>query len=298
MMPTQQSWNQRRGMQRDWRWRGWNIRYSYCPAATSEAMDNPPFLLIHGFGSSLTQWDQNIVPLSQYGAVYGLDLLGFGWSEKAAIAYDSGIWADQIYAFWQQFIRQPIILVGHSLGALVSATVAVDHPEMVQRLVLITVPTTRQDMISNPRLQSILGSIERLFTSPLLVRLIFNVASQPRFIRSALRSIYIQRDRVTDDLVNHFVTPTLDRGAAQTLCRLTQSATQSTYSRSRQQLLHGLKQPTLILWGEKDMVVPLKGGELDIQANPHITLVMIPNAGHCVYDEAASKVNEAIAQWL
>ncbi|MEB3232376.1 MAG: alpha/beta fold hydrolase [Leptolyngbyaceae bacterium] len=259
---------------------------------------HPPFLLIHGFGSAGKQWLQNMEPLSRYAPVYSLDLLGFGWSEKGATTYNSQLWLEQIHDFWATFIRQPMVLVGHSLGALVASRVAVDRPDLVQRLVLVTVPNTRQDMIPAKWLQTSVGAVERLFTSPLLVRLIFNVARQPRLIRSALQSIYQKRDRVSDALVAQFVTPTSDRGAAQTLARLTQSATQPNYSPSRHHLLHAIPQPTLVIWGLNDNIVPLQGCDAEIRANPQIRLVTIPNAGHCVYDECADEFNRAIAQWL
>ncbi|MGK7888836.1 MAG: alpha/beta fold hydrolase [Leptolyngbyaceae cyanobacterium] len=305
-------------IERDWIWRGWRVRYlyhpltgtgtdrSHCGGTDIEAVEVPsepigeatPFLLIHGFGSAGKQWQHNLLALSRYGPVYTLDLVGFGWSEKAATTYNSQLWLEQIYDFWAQFIQRPIVLVGHSLGALVAATVAVQCPDIVQQLILVTVPNTRQDMIESRWLQASLGMVERLFTSPLLVRLIFKVARQPRFIRSALRSIYKNSDRVTDALVSQFVTPTGDRGAAQTLCRLTQSATQPNYSPSRQHLLHSIPQPTLIIWGLGDTIVPLKGCEAEIAVNPRIRLVTIPDAGHCLYDECADEFNQAIALWL
>ena len=287
----------RMGTQRDWKWRGWSIRYTFhAPPQPTLAAES--LLLIHGFGSSLAQWYQNIEALGQHRVVYAIDLLGFGASEKGAIAYNSELWVAQIYEFWRQFIGEPIVLIGHSLGALMSAAAAVEHPDMVQRLILMTVPNTRQDMVHARWMQSMVSSLERIFASPLLVRLIFHVARQPKFIRKALMSIYIQRDRVTQEVVSHFVNPTLDRGAAQTLCRLTQSATQSDYSPSRETLLERLKQPTLVLWGQKDNVVPLNSCESTIAANPNLKLVTIPDGGHCMYDECALDINKAILNWL
>lgn len=296
MTSTQVLSNPALGSQREWKWRGWRIRYSYHPAITHA--DEAPLLLIHGFGSSLTQWHENMQCLNHSRAVYALDLLGFGASEKAAIAYNSNLWVEQIYEFWRQYIGCPMVLVGHSLGALMAATVAVQHPDIVQRLVLVTVPNTRQDMVHSRLLQKAIGSVERLVASPLLVRFIFQVARRPEFIRKALNSIYIKRDRVTDDIVSQFVVPTLDRGAAQTLCRLTQSAMSPDYSPSRELLLREIQQDTLILWGQQDQVVPLKSCEQDIAGNPRLKLVTIPNGGHCVYDECAPEFNQTILDWL
>lgn len=285
------------GIQRDWQWRGWTIRYSFS-GPPFPSSPTPPLLLIHGFGSSLDQWYRNMEPLSHQRRVYALDLLGFGASEKAAIAYNSDLWVAQIYAFWRQFMGQPMVLMGHSLGALVSSTVAVKHPEIVQRLALVTVPNTRQDRVHAQWLQTLAGSVERMVASPLLVRLIFHIARQPNFIRKALMSIYLKRDRVTDEVVSHFVSPTLERGAAQTLCRLTQSVSRPNYSPSREHLLQSIQQPTLVLWGQKDQVVPLKPCQAEIAANPHLTLVTIPDGGHCMYDECAADFNQEIRQWL
>ncbi|MEM9215797.1 MAG: alpha/beta fold hydrolase [Cyanobacteria bacterium P01_F01_bin.150] len=286
------------GTERNWRWRGWTINYKFYGPQSPNTPSLPPLLLIHGFGSSANQWYRNLLPLGRQRRVYALDLLGFGASEKGAIAYNGDLWVAQIYDFWQQFIGQPMVLVGHSLGALMAATVAVNHPETVQRLVLVTLPNTRQDMVQARWVQATVGPIERIFASPLLVRLIFHIARQPGFIRKALTSIYMKRDRVTDEVVSHFVTPTLDRGAAQTLCRLTQAATRPNYSLSRERLLQSIQQPTLVLWGQHDRVVPLKPCQADIKANSNLTLVTIPGGGHCVYDECADDFNQELLEWL
>lgn len=285
--------------ERVWVWQGWQIRYGFArsPQVAPEAI---PILLIHGFGSSLRQWTNNIGPLSQAHPVYVLDLLGFGASEKAATTYNVDYWAQQIHQFWAQFLRCPVIVVGHSLGALVAATVAATYPEIVDSVILMTLPATRQDIISSPVAQKILGRIEQVAILPPTVRAIFAVARQPRFIRRALRSIYVRSDDVTDELVEQFVAPTRDRGAAQTLCRLTQAATDTDYSQSRTKLLTQLASthPTLMLWGERDRIIPFQQGlELHRQF-PNITWHPVPNAGHCLYDEKADYVNQTMLSWI
>lgn len=283
--------------ERDWVWQGWQIRYAFArspnvsPTAT-------PLLMIHGFGSSFRQWKNNFVPLSQSHPVYGLDLLGFGASEKAATTYQVAYWAQQVHQFWSHFLQCPTILVGHSLGALVAATAAVMYPEMAQGVILMTVPITRQEVVSSPFAQKILGTIEKLAILPPTVRAIFAVARQPSFIRRALQSIYMDAEDVTDELVEQFVTPTRDRGAAQTLCRLTQAATNIDYSQSRSRLLAQLRQPTLVLWGMRDRVVPFQQGQRLAQAFPHLTWHPVEHAGHCLYDERADYINRAILSWI
>ncbi len=187
--------------------------------------------------------------ISEQHPVYAPDLLGFGQSQKAATAYQVALWAELVFDFWQTFIGQPMVLVGHSLGALVAATAAVEQPQSVHKVVLLTLPETRQEVVGNPQMRQAIKTIEGLVASPALIRLIFRIVRQPRIIRRGLRLAYANPASVTDELVAQVIAPTADRGAAQTLCRLTQAATSSTYSASRNVLLSQLSQPTLLVWG-------------------------------------------------
>lgn len=55
----------------------------------------------------------NIPVLAKKYKVYALDLLGFGWSEKAIIEYDAIIWRDQVIGFMKDIVKDPAILVGN-----------------------------------------------------------------------------------------------------------------------------------------------------------------------------------------
>lgn len=96
--------------QRYWYWRGWRICYQVMPAIAPIA-DQPPLLLLHGFGASLEQWRDNIAELAQHRTVYALDLLGFGDSQKAATIFNADLWSEQVQAFWQTWIGRPVTLM-------------------------------------------------------------------------------------------------------------------------------------------------------------------------------------------
>jgi pimeloyl-ACP methyl ester carboxylesterase len=286
----------RLGSQRDWIWRGWKIRYTVAQPVQVHT-SQPPLLLLHGFGSALTQWHENIVPLSQSRPVYALDLVGFGLSEKASTTYKVGLWVEQVYEFWRRFIGRPIALVGHSLGALVALTAAANHPEMVEKLVLITLPAARQEILPD-WLQPAVASIEGLFTTPLFVRPLFQLICRPTVIRSVLRKVYVNPERVTEALVESFITPGYDRGAARAFCRLAQARTQTDFCQETQDLLQAVQSPILVLWGQQDQVIPIAWGRQLAAGSDQLKLVEIPQAGHCPYDEAADRVNAEILAWL
>ncbi|CBN57329.1 alpha/beta fold hydrolase [Kamptonema sp. PCC 6506] len=92
-----------------------------------------------GFGASIGHWRH------QYGStctefhdcVRTLDLLGFGASQKAPANYDVSIWVAQVYEFWQTFIRQPVVLVGNSIGSLIClAAAAASHLIWIRRIIV------------------------------------------------------------------------------------------------------------------------------------------------------------------
>jgi pimeloyl-ACP methyl ester carboxylesterase len=288
--------SRRLGAQRDWIWRGWQVRYTYLRGGKSRS----PMLFLHGFGSALNQWQENLLPLSQSRAVYALDLVGFGGSEKAIAPYKVSFWVEQVYEFWQTFVGEPIVLVGHSLGALVALTAAIAHPDMVQRLVLVTLPAARQELL--PRLpgwvQSVANEMEGMFASPLLIQPLFKVIARPKVIGAILRAVYVNPERVTEDLVETFLAPGRDRGAARTLSLLTKARTQNDFSPLTKVLLPQVQVPILVLWGSEDRVIPLTWGRQLPSLNPRLKLVEIAGGGHCVYDECGDRVNGEILAWL
>ena len=131
-----------------WQWRGHNINYAVAGCG-------PPILFVHGFGASLGHFRRNVPALSQTykvcclcigprfaiivslhdcrimppsmrmhaGQVYAIDLLGFGRSDKPLLDYSTELWRDQLLDFLAEFVDAPAVLVGNSIGSLVSLMV-------------------------------------------------------------------------------------------------------------------------------------------------------------------------------
>lgn len=71
------------------------------------------FDLYVAFDTSVFVFRYNIPELAKKYKVYAVDLLGFGWSEKAIIDYDALIWRDQVVDFMKEVVKEPAILVGN-----------------------------------------------------------------------------------------------------------------------------------------------------------------------------------------
>lgn len=289
-------WHTQLGFQRDWAWRGWQIRYTYLRAQTPSP-DAVPIVFLHGFGAALTQWRLNLEPMSQHHTVYAIDLLGFGASEKGAANYKVDLWMAQVRDFCREIVGRPVVLVGHSLGALVALAIAATEPALVQGLILLTLPASRQELLPG-KLQGFVGEIESFFSSPLLLKPLFSLIRRPGVIRSVLRAVYANPEAITDELVQSFAIPAGDRGAAKVLCRLVQARTQTDFSPNTKALLQAVDLPILLLWGQKDRVIPLVWGRQLPAMNPKLKLIELPDAGHCPYDECADRVNQEILAWV
>ncbi|PZO20205.1 MAG: alpha/beta hydrolase [Leptolyngbya foveolarum] len=287
--------NSHLGEQRFWYWRGWRIRYTHL-AETPGTEHETPFLLLHGAGSSLEQWRENLTALAKERPVYAMDLLGFGGSQKVAAELNTDLWVAQTAAFCQSFLRRPVILMGHSLGALVALQMTTSYPEQVSRLVMLTLPAARQELAGSAA--KIGAVVERWFASPLLIRPLFWIARSPKTIRKVLKALSQDPTRVDDELIDSFVRPTQDRGAARMFCYLVKSRTSDNFSPLTRDLIPLVNVPTLLIWGKSDRVIPIAWGQYVNRLNPQLTFVEVDNAGHFFYDEGAVDLHNLIDQWL
>ena len=93
----------------------------------------PPIVLVHGFGASAYHWRYNIGELAKKHRVFAVDLLGFGWSDKAIVDYSQYVWSDQLAAFIREVVNDgPVVLAGNSLGGFNSLATAARHPDLVK----------------------------------------------------------------------------------------------------------------------------------------------------------------------
>ncbi len=304
------SWQSQIGKQRDWVWRGWQIRYTYQHAPLSE--NQPPFLLVHGFGASIGHWRNNVPTLTQHRSIYALDLLGFGASEKVSAPYEVGFWAEQLYDFWRTFIGQPVVLVGNSIGSLVCLAAATRYPEMVQSLVMLNLPDpsvleypqwltaalTPIQRLTAPLQRGVFAIAQCIFLSPLVFNPFFRLIRRPRFIRFWAGQAYTTSTALTEELLDIFSRPAFDRGAAAALRAMVGRRPSSAADYRVKTVLPHLTIPMLLIWGKQDRMVPPKLGPLIAKLNPRLTLAEIEQAGHCPHDECPEVVNRLILEWL
>ncbi|EOA16975.1 hypothetical protein CARUB_v10005202mg [Capsella rubella] len=171
-----------------WEWRGHKIHYVV-------QGEGSPLVLIHGFGASVFHWRYNIPELAKKYKVYALDLLGFGWSDKALIDYDAMVWTDQVIDFMKEIVKEPAVVVGNSLGGFTALTVAVGLPEQVTGVALLNSAgqfaaesRKREEVDETAITKFIVKPLKEIFQRVVL-GFLFWQAKQPSRIESVLKSV-------------------------------------------------------------------------------------------------------------
>jgi len=246
----------------------------------------PAMILIHGFVSSTLVWAEVFLPLAAAGfRVIVPDLLGYGYSGKPAEGdYTIEAQAHMIVGLMKRLEVPSAILVGSSYGGAVAATVALDHPERVERLVLIGAVTNDE-----PKKFLLL----RATSSPLLGDVLAPLLLGSRWVlRLRMKKSYHRSGRVFDEnklASRHHALSTINtqRAVLRTLRRW-----QAGYIQREAHLIH---QPTLLIWGENDPEIPLRDGEHLRDAMPNARLIVFRKCGHLPQEEFPQTFVQVIA---
>ena len=298
-MLQNQLWQQRIGNQREWIWRGWQIRYAYARSIHKNQKLRPPLILLHGFGASIEHWRNNIPVLRENYTVYTLDLVGFGGSRKADTCYTIDLWVEQVRDFWQTLINEPVILVGNSIGSLVCLRAAERYPDMVKGLAMLSLPdvSLRQEMLPKV-IQPLVTTVENLVASPLLIKSLLKLLRRPGIIRNWAKIAYEDKTAVNEELVSILSAPAYDDGAAATFYALFQGVRKSNFAPGVKDMLPQLTIPILLIWGLKDRMIPPSLAKVFARLNPLVELIELPEVGHCPHDECPDKFNPILLDWL
>ncbi|MDJ0704993.1 MAG: alpha/beta fold hydrolase [Leptolyngbyaceae cyanobacterium MO_188.B28] len=278
-----------------WQWRNQSIYYT---RAGSSHLQRPPLLLIHGFGASTDHWRKNIDELQQDFEVWAVDLVGFGRSAKPKWQYSGDLWRDQLHDFITEVIGRPAVLVGNSLGGYASICVAAQRSESAWGVALLNSagPFSDTKPASKPNpIQAAIGKISRtLLLQPVPSWLLFQYVRRRATIRKTLEKVYVNKDAITDQLVEEIYRPSCDAGAAQVFA----SVFKSPQGEKIDVLLGQMACPLLTLWGEGDPWIDAHERGAKFRHHYPQLKEHYLKAGHCPHDEEPEQVNGLLRDWV
>jgi pimeloyl-ACP methyl ester carboxylesterase len=259
------------------------VRVHYQEAGDENA---PPMILIHGFISSNLVWNETFLSLARAGfRVIAPDLPGYGYSDKPSDGqYTIDAQAYAVVGLMDRLGIDQATIVGASYGGAIAATIALDYPERVTRLVLVGAVTNDQ-----PKKKLLL----RLASVPLLGDVATPLFLGSRWIlRKRTEEVYRRLGYPVDERkleARHHLLETANthRAMIRTIRRW------SADRISREASL--ISQPTMLVWGEEDTHIPVSDAFRLREAIPNSRLVVFRRCGHLPPTECPEKFVEVVA---
>lgn len=250
-------------------------------------------ILIHGWSSSSYAMSPLLPLLSQRFNCIAVDLPGYGQSPPFPQRTTIPAYADVLAKLIEEVSDGPVVLVGHSMGGMISMTLAMRYPVLVERMVLLC-----------PTISGRLSTRINLTISPITI-----------MERVGLGSLLVSTGEkllvgLTDQLMRpiSFAERTGITGADYK--RLREDARRPGQGRTRAECffamrennlvgrLSGIEPPSLVLWGAEDNTVPLRDAGVVADEWQHADLRIIPKAGHWPHFETPDITRRMVAAFL
>ncbi|MCU0490373.1 MAG: alpha/beta fold hydrolase [Chloroflexaceae bacterium] len=257
----------------------------------SEPKQGLPVVLVHGYGALIEHWRRVMRPIASVHSLYAIDLYNFGYSARLKVPPSKDIWAQQLASFVEKVIGQPAVIVGHSMGGMAAIQCAANHPQWVKGLVSVC----NSGILNPERPPSDLDMFLFQATSaPLVGELIAALAANELAVRQGLNAAYFRKERVTPELVEAFVGPIRRYGTGSYL-----AVTRSFNNLVLDVPAGRITAPALLIWGAEDRSIPPTIAPLVQQRIlPQAPLEIIPQSGHCPFDETPDEFCNILLPWL
>jgi 4,5:9,10-diseco-3-hydroxy-5,9,17-trioxoandrosta-1(10),2-diene-4-oate hydrolase len=247
-------------------------------------------LLLHGLGAFAESWLYNIPALARRFSVYAPDLIGFGRSDKPRIGYTMERFNRFLLEFLDVLGLDKVSLIGNSLGGGIAIHFALNHPERVERLVLVDAALIGRDVSWGLRVLSI----------PLLGRLLIGKGSKED-LRRALEGSFYNREFLTDDWLDEAYWISRLPGVKHPFLSVIRNGVTLSGIKRRYVLmgrLHELPMPVLIIWGRQDRIIPVRYAYAAYHRIRNARLIVFEKCGHVPQIERYTEFNDAILGFL
>lgn len=250
---------------------------------------HPTMLLVHGFTASVYVWKTVAPMLAAAGFhVIAADLVGFGFSQKPAwFDYTIQSQARILSRLMDRLGIGTATVVGSSYGGAVALTLTLDYPERVGRLVLVDA-VINDEPKDHPilKLASVPG-VGEVMTPFLIDSKLFMKLRMQNTIAPANHHL------ITNDRIESIIRPLAAADGHRAVLH-----TGRNWNADRIEHDLGLiNQPTLIIWGEEDSVVPLRHGETLYNSVLHSRLVVLKECGHVPMEEKPDIFAELVSDF-
>jgi pimeloyl-ACP methyl ester carboxylesterase len=265
----------------------------------------PVLVCVHGLGGSAVNWSAIAPLLTRRYRVLAPDLAGHGLTRSAGRGTDVAANRALLHSFITTVCDGPVILMGNSMGGMISLLEASAAPRTVAGLILVDPALP----FAPARPDLLVASMFALSGVPGLGRLMLGrlrSLSPEAVVAGALSLCCADPSRVSQDVVAQHVELARQRASFTEAGRDMANATRSVIAtagigvsgQAYRHAIRAVQQPVLVLHGERDRLVPASAARGAARANPSWKLVILPDAGHVPQLEVPADCAKAIIEWL
>jgi pimeloyl-ACP methyl ester carboxylesterase len=259
----------------------------------AQAGSGPVLLLIHGIAGNFENWQEVFEPLARHHTVVAPDLPGHGRSAPGAGDYSIGAFAAGLRDLLIALGHERATLVGQSLGGGIAMQFAYQFPEMTERLVLVSSGGLGPEVTPVLRAAALPGA--NLFIAATAAP----ASSVGSALARGLAAIGLRPNADLAEVARGYASlADPDRRAAflATVRSVIGTSGQRVHAGDRLYLAEGV--PVLIIWGERDSLIPVHHGEHAHQAIPGSRLEVFEGIGHLPQLEAPARFVAVLEQFL
>jgi pimeloyl-ACP methyl ester carboxylesterase len=256
--------------------------------------EGPPIVLIHGITSSSRTWRAVIDGLAERHTVLAPDLLGHGHSGKPRGDYSLGAYASGIRDLMALLGIDSATMVGHSLGGGIAMQFSYQFPERLDRLALV----------DSGGLGTEVNLVLRAATLPgaeIVLPLMFSPVTRNagRAVGRVLGRLGLRANANVRGLAEG-LDSLGDAEARRAFVHTARSVIDPRGQRvdARDRLYLSEDVPTLLVWGDRDPIIPLAHGREAHELMPHSRLEVFPGAGHFPFNDDPERFVEVLSGFI
>lgn len=246
-----------------------------------------PTVLVHGLGGSWQTWLENLPALGTHNRLIAVDLPGFGASARLRHPAAMDDHVKVLVELLDQLGLEDVAVVGHSMGGLISMRLAIAHPHRVTALVLVSSGGIRLRPAQLALLKRGFGLFNALFGLPYIPRA---AARRPRLRRLVLRAFMTDPSTLSPELAAEVI-PAMHAPGFKTAITEASRVALSTNPAD-------VSCPTLVIWGERDRILPVAAARELIETMPDARLTVLDDVGHCPMFERPGAFNSLVAKFI
>jgi pimeloyl-ACP methyl ester carboxylesterase len=253
----------------------------------------PAIVFVHGLSGSWPNWLEQLCAFSSSHRVVAFDLPGFGHSPGHAGEVSMPGYAHILGEALGALGIERAVLVGNSMGGLISAELAAQQPSLVERLVLVSPAglATYNNRLATRSMPAVKRAQQLLAVGAMWTASHSDsLAARPRMRRLVLSGVVAHPDRIPGPLAAEQL-----RGAGTDGFI---SALEAILEFDLRPRLGLIRCPALVVWGTKDRLITWRDARRFVEAIPDAREVVYPDTGHMAMLERPREFNELLRRFI